>query len=185
MRRTFSQSLSMSGTSGATLVENATPRLSATDSLVVSTMPTMSLRSTSSRLRRSEPAWMRAVSSTLFTISRRMLPFFSTSSTCRNAAVSLGSMLCASNSVKARMDVSGVRNSWLTMARKSDLYWFSRLSRSLTSSTCARCRSSSALVARSCSVRSTTCDSRLPYKLLRRRDISSNCVKSASTSREA
>ena len=121
MRRTFSQSLMMSGTSASTAVDMATPFLSATGWLEASTMPTMSLRSTSSRLSRSDPAWMRAVSSTLSTISSNMAPFFSISSSCRREAASAGSTVSAMRSANARMEVSGVRSSWLTMARKSDL----------------------------------------------------------------
>ena len=83
------------------------------------------------------------------------------------------------------MDVSGVRSSWLTMVRKSDLYWFSRLSLSFTSSTCRRWRSSSSLAADSCIVRSSTSDSRLPYSDDKLDAIASNWANSSSISREA
>ena len=45
-----------------------------------------------------------------------------------------GPMDSPRSSAKAKMEVSGVRSSWLTMARKSDLYWLSRASWALISS---------------------------------------------------
>ena len=134
-RRSFSQSPIMRGTSKSTRVVKATPFLAATGAMADSTIPTRSFKSTSSRFSVSEPAWMRAHSSTLSTISSKMAPFLSISSNWRRASGRSGPMDSPKSSAKAKMEVSGVRNSWLTMARKSDLYWLSRASWALISST--------------------------------------------------
>lgn len=96
----------------------------------------------------------------LFTMERRIWLLSFISLMIFPSPSSRGVFVCSHKSTKARMEVSGVRISWLILARKSS---FSRLScwsiRFMLSSS-KRWRSSSRLDSTICEVRTSTSDSR-------------------------
>ena len=165
MRRIFSQSAVMMGTSGCTTVESDMLRLSARNPRLRSTSPMRSIMSNGSTESSFLPASTRAISRMLFTICSSSWPFSFTSFTAATSSSVRCAFACCQISVNAMMEVSGVRSSWLMMARKSDLYWFSACSSSFIWASWLRCSSSRSLADSNCAVRSFTCSSRLPYRV--------------------
>ena len=106
-------------------MRNATAYFCARGAMVLLTDATTSPKSIGSREACTVPASERAMSSMSLIMVSRIWLFFSISSHERRSASRSGPHASRDICASVMIDVSGVRSSWFTMERRSDLNWVS------------------------------------------------------------